>query len=735
MRPWNVKTVFVLLIGFSALGAIGCNGNPTPPPPAPICTPGESEACAYTGPDGTQGQGLCRAGSRQCNATGAAWGQCQGEVLPATEACTPAGSDEDCDGVVDNGCACSPNETQTCAYTGPDGTQGQGLCQAGSRQCNATGTAWGSCLGEVLPATEACTPRGLDEDCDGVVDDNCTCSPGETQTCAYTGPPSTLGQGVCRAGNRQCNATGTAWGTCQGEVRPTTEACTPTGQDEDCDGRVDETCACLAQEGNTCYGGPGGSETRGICQQGAIVCDAEGQASCQGEVRPRVEVCSTIEDDDCSGTNNCAPVSRRLLHLAGSGCERAQALATDSMGNLLLLGSFDGTINLAGTTLTGDTGDLFVVKLSPTGQHLWSHRIDRDAFTAPTNGAQEILAVDGAGNVLIAGGFTGALRVSETTLTSDGPFSSYVLKFSSTGTLAWARRLGGNTTSESWAMALTSDTAGNAVVAGWFRGNLILGSQEYSVTSGTGAYVTKLSESSGASQWSTIHVSSNTVRPLQLAMHATGDVLLAGSFQSQVDFGGGLQLTNATGAQDDYVARLTGSSGSPLWLRSPTTDNSSIPKGLQSDSAGHVWLLVWSVINMPDFILVKLDAEGQQLWSQRFTALSSQDDVGGLSLDGAGNAVATGSFVGGADFGGGSRSANIPAAFLAWYDTRLGYLSDRTFAMASVNNQVLPAKAVFESTRNVRMAGQFSGTVELGTGPVTSLACSDIFLLEVDPTP
>src|SRR5690606_10658543 len=110
------------------------------------------------------------------------------------------------------------------------------LCQAGSNRCNADGTAWSGCVGEVLPADESCaTP--FDEDCDGVAGDglDCSgCSIGQTVAC-YSGPPETVDVGLCRAGTQSCGFS-RVFGPCTGEVLPRPEACDFAGEDENCDG-------------------------------------------------------------------------------------------------------------------------------------------------------------------------------------------------------------------------------------------------------------------------------------------------------------------------------------------------------------------------------------------------------------------------------------------------------------------------------------------------------------------
>ena len=84
-----------------------------------------------------------------------------------------------CDARPDNGCeqntlqdgpcSCVPGTTQSC-YQGAPGTMGIGPCKGGTQTCNANGTSWTPCGGgQVLPKLEICS-NGVDEDCDGVVD-------------------------------------------------------------------------------------------------------------------------------------------------------------------------------------------------------------------------------------------------------------------------------------------------------------------------------------------------------------------------------------------------------------------------------------------------------------------------------------------------------------------------------------------------------------------------------------
>jgi len=203
------------------------------------------------------GIGACSAEGRQVCAEGQ-WADDCSPNSPLDEECD--GLDNDCDAVIDEEIAPVPT---TC---------GLGTCAAEGVATCIEGVMLNACAAGP-PSDEVCD--GIDNDCDGVIDDQ------------IVAVPTRCGIGACAADGEQGCFDGEVSDTCQ-PLSPGVEVC--DGIDNDCDGDTDEDAS-----GEVTECGIGGCASIGtlVCVDGELV------NTCRPR-RAEAEVCDAL-DNDCNG--------------------------------------------------------------------------------------------------------------------------------------------------------------------------------------------------------------------------------------------------------------------------------------------------------------------------------------------------------------------------------------------------------------------------------------------------
>jgi hypothetical protein len=259
--------------------------------------------------------GACRRGGiLACTADGKGTFCDAPTVAPVAEICNNI--DDDCNGKVDDGVL--PGVGEACGSA-------LGVCMAGITACVNGHLV---CNQMSMPMTEVC--NGLDDDCDGVVDNGTFPGVGDACLCDGLTQAEVDVGGVCKAGHKIC--AGKLGIICSGCVLPKAETC--NGLDNNCDGKVDLAGPCPS--GFSCRQGACTLE----CKPGEFPCPAGYQcldtycipARCANVTCPSGQRCDADTGmcvDDCTGVVCNAPAHCEAgvcvdCNSPGQGCDTGQ---------------------------------------------------------------------------------------------------------------------------------------------------------------------------------------------------------------------------------------------------------------------------------------------------------------------------------------------------------------------------------------------------------------------------
>jgi len=279
---------------------------------------------------------------------------------------------------------------------------------------------------------------------------------------------------------------------------------------------------------------------------------------------------------------------------------------------------------------------------------------------------------------VVVGQFLDRLELGELKHAAAGSDDMFVAAFDTRGEPQWLWTAGGIDSDGANAVAATPD--GGWVVGGSFSQSVELQGTKLVSHGGTDAMLIKLA-ATGDLEWVKQFGGRYNDTISHVAVDARGNLYVQGVFRDTADWGG---------------APLTAHGGS---------DN--------------------------DIVLAKYDLNGDPLWSQGF-GNAFNDVAGGLTVDPAGNVTMVGSFDKSISFGAGDQHSSLGEAdaFVARFspDGKLAWA--RSFG---AEREDIAYGIAADAAGNTVTVGWFQGSVDFGTGTVTSQGNKDVFALKLDP--
>jgi hypothetical protein len=326
-----------------------------------------------------------------------------------------------------------------------------------------------------------------------------------------------------------------------------------------------------------------------------------------------------------------------------------QGITVDAQGNVYVIGSFQGSLQLSSATTLTSTGvsDVFVLKLNGTdGSVNWGKNFGSAGIEQGF-----AIALDSSSNAYITGTFgdtkfatpgqvvSSDMIFGTTTLIRSGPTDAFVAKLDGTnGTVSWAKKYGGSGSDVGYGIAATA------------TGVYVTGSTENA--GNINAFAVKLDSSNGNIAWDKSFGGAGEDAAQAIRVDSNGNAYLTGYLKSSTANFGTIELQSNT--INMFAAKLNDLDGSVAWAKSLGGPLSAIPGGISPehyangiglDGRGNVYLAgLFTGSLLGDIFVLKLNGNsGETVWGRSFGG-SGFDSAYALAVDSAGNPYITGEF-------------------------------------------------------------------------------------------
>lgn len=375
-------------------------------------------------------------------------------------------------------------------------------------------------------------------------------------------------------------------------------------------------------------------------------------------------------------------------------------------GSVYFTSRFSGTADLdptGGTDSITSVGgnDSFFSKFSLDGTYEWTK-----TWGSTQDDSALAVAVTEGQDVYVASGFRSTADFDPgagiSYATSSGGVDIALSKFDSDGNFQWVRTWG-YTGSDETVTNVTTDSNGNAYVAGYFAGSIDFNPSAGIATSTVvGAYDPFLSKFSpdGTWQWTKTWGGTGYDWIVPVAVDSQGDVYIGGLFNSTVDFDPGAGTANRTsnGGYDSFLSKFD-SDGNFQWVQAWGGTGSESVNAIVVSSEDDLYVdsTFGGTVDIDpgvgttnvteagggDTLLSKFDSDGNFLWGKAIGGTGFDWGKGSI-VDGGGSVYTIGYFPSTADFNPGDGVDSVSSqggadAYIAKFSSGGDYQFVKTF--------------------------------------------------------
>lgn len=453
--------------------------------------------------------------------------------------------------------------------------------------------------------------------------------------------------------------------------------------------------------------------------------------------------------------------------MGGTSGETANTITLNSSNQIVVGGAFNGTVDFdpgAGTAnLPGATSasNGFVGSYDNSGIYLSAMGLG-GLSGAGANDLSESIAVDGNGNVYVAGNTKGAVDFDPGPGTANknlqGITDAFFAKYNTNGNYVFAHTLGG-ASGDAQAKSIRVDADGNICLVGYFSGAVDFdpGAGTATLTS-TGLYDIFIAkyDANGNYLFAKSMGSTSNDYCNKLVLDASGNFYIAGYFRNTVDFDPGAGTVNLTsaGAEEIFFAKYD-ANGNYVYAKSIGGTGIDFGLSLAIDASNNLYLtgsfsgtadldpgtgtanFSSSVGYDYDLFFAKYDASGNYVLAKAIGG-NGNDQGRNIALDASGNIYLAATFSQTVDFDPGAGTANLVGSFsddiaIAKYDASGNYVYAKQLTSSATD---IVTDLVLDANGHVYITGYSQGDLDFDPGAgvvkVNGINSANIFFARYD---